>query len=326
MTLRLRLSLMLTLVTLGGLLFFGSLAYVLFVQQQMRQLEGLLARDLTRVQSLLQRPEVGERLVDTEQGDFVLQFVSREGQVVLPLTADSTLPLHTEPTVDRFGERSLLVSSLPWVSVTGVERGTIRLALDLRDALAARRNLLRSLLLSGALIALLAVAVGVWLLRRSLAPLVSLAVRARTVDPAHPRSVPHKGPPDEVADMAYALNIALEGIRQRQEGRKGLAGRNRARTSGPFDAGSRAFGVSRGAWRRGQSSSGCKRCRRRASLHLSRPAHAGPRRTGSAARVADLRPRRSGKTHCRRVSGGASRAPRPRRDGRQPAASGAVGP
>lgn len=208
---------MLALVTLGGLVFFGSLAYLLFVQQQMRQLEGLLERDLMRIQSLIQRPEIGERFVDTGGTDFVLQFVSNEGQVVLPLNAEGTLPLRSQPTVDRFGDVPLLLSSLPWVSASGAERGTIRLALDLRDAFAARRNLLRSLLVSGGLIALLAVAVGLLLLRRSLAPLVSLAFRARKVDPANPRSVPHVGPPDEVADMAHALNIALDGIRSRQE-------------------------------------------------------------------------------------------------------------
>ena len=54
MTLRARLSLIVTCALLVGLGLFGTLAYASFVRQQVVQLNGLLSRDLARVQTLTQ--------------------------------------------------------------------------------------------------------------------------------------------------------------------------------------------------------------------------------------------------------------------------------
>ena len=55
MTLRARLSLLVTAALLAGLLLFGTLAFVSFARQQRVQLNELLLRDLARVQTLMRQ-------------------------------------------------------------------------------------------------------------------------------------------------------------------------------------------------------------------------------------------------------------------------------
>jgi len=216
-TLRLRLSLLLSVLLLVGLGLFGGLAYLLFIRQQQAQLEDLLQRDLQRLELLTQEVEVGARLVGGNQGALVVQMVSTAGQVVLPFGAGEVLPLATEPTSVSLGGQPLLVASVPWNSPGGAALGTIRVGLALDEALLVRQELLRALLLSGAIIALLALLLGLGLLQRALYPLASLATQARAVDPVRPQLASYQGPDDEVASVAHALNTALEGIRSRQE-------------------------------------------------------------------------------------------------------------
>jgi two-component system, OmpR family, sensor kinase len=217
MTLRLRLSLLVALLSLSAMLLFGTLAYVLFVRQQYRQLESLLLRDLERAQNSFISPAVGSRLSLSEAGSFRQQFVDKSGKVNIPPDAVSALPLELTPSVVRFDSTSFLVGSAPWKLSSGLELGTIRVALDISDALSVRRNLLQSLLLSGLVITASALGVGLWLLRRSLKPLSNLALEARKVNPAKPEMALYQGPNDEVAEVAKALNTALDGIRKRQE-------------------------------------------------------------------------------------------------------------
>jgi signal transduction histidine kinase len=217
MTLRLRLSLLLALLSLLAMMLFGTLAYVLFVRQQYQQLEFLLLRDLERAQTSFVSPAVGSRFSLSEEGSFRQQFVDKTGTVVIPPNPDVTLPLHTTPATMLLEGKAFLVSSTPWKLSTGLELGTIRAALDISDALAVRRTLLQSLLLSGFVITVATLAVGLWLLRRLLKPLVNLASEAKRVNPAKPEMAQYQGPNDEVADVARALNKALEGIRKRQD-------------------------------------------------------------------------------------------------------------
>jgi two-component system, OmpR family, sensor kinase len=217
MSLRLRLSLLVTLLSLFAMLLFGTLAYLLFVQQQSRQLESLLLRDLERAQNSFTSPAVGSRLSLSEAGSFRQQFVDKTGKVNIPPNAETVLPLEENPAVMQLGGSTFLVGSTPWKLSSGLELGTIRVALDISDALNVRGNLLRSLLLSGLVIAASALGVGLWLLRRSLKPLSNLALEARKVNPAKPEMANYVGPDDEVAEVAKALNTALAGIRKRQE-------------------------------------------------------------------------------------------------------------
>jgi two-component system, OmpR family, sensor kinase len=217
MTLRLRLSLLVTLLSLFAMLLFGTLAYLLFVRQQARQLESLLLRDLERAQNSFISPSVGSRLSLSDKGSFRQQFVDKTGKVNIPPNTETVLPLHTKPSVILLDDTSFLVGSTPWKLSSGMELGTIRVALDIRDALGVRRTLLRSLLLSGLVITASALGVGLWLLRRSLKPLSNLANEAKKVNPAKPEMAKYEGPNDEVADVAKALNTALQGIRKRQD-------------------------------------------------------------------------------------------------------------
>jgi two-component system OmpR family sensor kinase len=215
-TLRWRLAVLLALLLVVGMGAFGALAYWLFVRQQTAQLASLLERDLARVQALFESPVVGARLAAAGEGGFRLQFVSTAGEVVLPLDETRPLPLYRQPTVHQGEDGVYFVSSTTWTAPTGATLGTIRLALDFAEPLSVRRSLLQSLLLSGSLMTLLALLAGLVLLRRALMPLTELAARARRIDPAKPEATPYTGPDDEVADVAEALNTALEGIRERQ--------------------------------------------------------------------------------------------------------------
>jgi two-component system, OmpR family, sensor kinase len=213
-SLRTRLSLIMVVVALAGLFFFGALAYGIFVRLQQAQLEALLARELERVMMLMDAPELDARLLSVDRNSAVLQLVTLEGRVVLPLNAEP-LPLRSQPTWVGYGGRTFLVSSLSW-RAQGRQFGTIRLGLDVSDALAARQALLQSMIGSGLVIALLGMTFGVYSIHRALAPLRAIAAGARGLDPSHPQLARYEGPKDEVADLAEALHTALENIRGRQ--------------------------------------------------------------------------------------------------------------
>ena len=217
MTLRTRLGLLILLTLLFGFVLFGVLAYTLFIsgqREQLVRLEALLLRDLERAQALVQQPTVGERLSESDD-TLVQQFVLTSGRVLIPPGADA-LPLRETPMTLETAQGYSLVASTPWLSPSGATLGTIRSSLDVSDLFRDRRNLLRSLLLSGVLMVLTTAVVGLLLLRRSLQPLTYLARNASRIDPAQPSSLPYQGPDDEVAAVAQALNSSLANIRERQ--------------------------------------------------------------------------------------------------------------
>lgn len=200
-----------------GIMLFGAAAYLLFTQQQERQLSSLVERDLERISALVRDPVVGAPLFRGGGADFVEQFVARNGAVVLPMGSEEPIPLYTSPTLEVEGGRARMISSVPWQTSSGSVLGTIRLALDVSDAMSARRTLSGILLASGAAIAVI-VAIGSFVvLRRALRPLRHLAAQARSIDPARPEMARYRGPQDEVADVAVALNSALDKIRERRD-------------------------------------------------------------------------------------------------------------
>lgn len=223
MSLRTRLSLVTLGVSLLGLFFFGTLAYLVFVRLQNAQLEALLARELQRVQSLLENPAVEAPFLSGAGESAVLQFVNAQEQVMVPLRAEK-LALRERPAFLEHEGRTLLVGSLPWRTrdlssndpAARRTLGTIRLGLDMSEVVAFRRTLVESMLASGLVIALLGAAFALYSVHRSLAPLRSIAARARRVDPSNPEIAPYQGPKDEVADLAEALVAALQNIRDRQ--------------------------------------------------------------------------------------------------------------
>ena len=215
--LRLRLSLLLASALLLALLAFAGLAGAVFAQIQDRELGQLLQRELTRVQTLLDQEAVGERFLDTPGQSMTLQFVTRGGQVAIPSGNPQALPKEAAPTlVDRNG-RTLMVASAPWKLASGTTLGTIRLGMDVTDALAARRTLRVSLVTSGLLIAVAAMLAGLLILGRTLRPLKQLAVQADALDPRDPHLTAVTDRRDEVGRVYDALRRALEAIRERQQ-------------------------------------------------------------------------------------------------------------
>ena len=212
MSLRLRLtlvSLALALVTVGG---FGAFAYTMFVRQQDSQMRSLLAGELERVSTLLARPRLGASLRSAGDGT-ILQFVTGDGRVVESLGAEDPLPLVDRPTLMAIGGRPYLAGSAPWPG----SDGTLRMALDASGATASRARLAGSLLVSGAVTALLATLFGLLATRGALAPLERVARATRAVDARAPNEVPYTGPHDEVFALVAALNDALSRIRSRGE-------------------------------------------------------------------------------------------------------------
>lgn len=222
MTLRMRLSLILTLGLLVGLTLFGTLSYVFFMRQQRLQLNELLTRDLSRIQAVVEAGTlgIGEQLTSTS-GSFTLQFVSSSG--VLAIGEGPLLPETKTPVLLHRGDEALLVASAPWrIRIAGTEDafnnvGTLRLSLDVTTDLLERRTLLRGLLFSGGVIAFAVSIMGILVLQQALAPLSRLAFQAQRINPAHPEQIKHLGPHDEVGYVARALNQALSGIRKRQQ-------------------------------------------------------------------------------------------------------------
>ncbi len=190
-----------------------------FGRLQRAQLEAVLARDLDRVQAVVRSGTPGQAFIGdgTGVGGARLQFVSSANRVLLPNAGEAPLAWFAAPTIVRVGTGRSLVASVPWVLPSGSEVGTIRLAIDLAEADAARATLRASLVLAGALLAATAGIVALWLLRRALRPLSDLASQASAIDPAAPALARYEGPDDEVAEVARALNAALESIRARQD-------------------------------------------------------------------------------------------------------------
>jgi two-component system, OmpR family, sensor kinase len=190
-----------------------------FGRSQRAQLEDLLRRDLLRVQSVLRAGTLGEDFIGQGAGGVRLQFVSAAGRVVIPVDGQAPIPL--APTPVRFDRGAELVGSTPWLLPSGLEIGTIRMALDVAQADSARRDLRTGLWASGAVVAVLAAAAALTLLNRALRPLADLAAQAVAVDPADPRLARYRGPDDEVAEVARALNAVLDAIRTRQQAERG---------------------------------------------------------------------------------------------------------
>lgn len=216
MTLRTRLGLLATLLALLTAIGFGLLAYGVFVRQQDAHLRALLLQDLQRVTALLARPTLGTSFVQADAGGTILQFVGPDDRIVLSWGAEIPLPLAPQPRVQRLADRRYLVAHAPW----GTAGGTVRLAHGVEGALAARKDLARSLLLSGSLITLVAALAGLVTTRRALQPLGRVASQARSLDPGAPGEIDYRGPRDEIHDLAGALNTSLAAIRARQDDEK----------------------------------------------------------------------------------------------------------
>lgn len=213
-----RLGLLVAAVLLAALSAFGLLADRLFEQAQRAQLDDLLQRELQRVQELVTTSQLGASFLREEGRNLTLQFVDQEGVVQLPPGEGAALPLHEEPTLLEAPPR--LVSSVPWRLPSGRRVGTIRASLEVESFVAAQRDLNRSLVVSGVVIALVTGLLVLGVVQRALAPLRRLARHAARMDPARPEltePLMTAGRHDEVADLATALQRALDAVRARQQ-------------------------------------------------------------------------------------------------------------
>ena len=218
--LRARLVALVALSLVTALVAFAVLVDALFVRLETRQVTELVERDAQRAAELFAASDLGARIVENEL-ELRVQFVDRNGTVVLPADAADALPLRSETgrAQDAAG-RSWIVTSVPWRLPSGLELGTVRVGQDLAIITAARATLVRALAVGGAAIALGAIAIALWVLDRSLAPLGRLVREAEAVDPAHPElrtsfEAGRRG--DEVGTLARTLEATMDAIRERQQ-------------------------------------------------------------------------------------------------------------
>jgi two-component system, OmpR family, sensor kinase len=188
-----------------------------FARLQRAALTDLLERDLERVGAVVRGGALGQEFLQDDTGGVRLQFVSRAGRVLLPDPEAEPIPLVDGPTEFNGPLGRELVAAGPWVLPSGLEVGTVRLALDLRAVDEARRELRLALAATAATVALLAGVAAVLLVGRALRPLAGLAREAGAIDASAPRLAAYRGPDDEVAEVARALNAALGAIRERQQ-------------------------------------------------------------------------------------------------------------
>ncbi len=213
MTLRARLGLGAIALTVLVVVGFGAVAYRAFTRQQDAQLRVLLAQDLERVTALLGRPTLGASFAPETADTVILQLVTPAEQVVLDVGGDELLPPVEAPTVLERGGRTYLVTTGVWPAT----QGSIRLAHDVTLALAVRRDLLESLIVAAVVVTTVAGLTALFVARRMLSPLASVARQARALDPASPHGVDYGGPEDEIGDLVAALNAALDAIGERKE-------------------------------------------------------------------------------------------------------------
>lgn len=218
MTLRARIGLAAVALSVAIVAGFGAVVYSVFTRQQERQLRVILEQDLERVTTLLDRPTLGSSFAGPDSSSVILQLVTPAGHVVLAWGDKEPLPATQEPDVLARDDRTYLVATGVWPSTNG----SVRLAHDISDALAARRDLVRILVGAAMVVTLVAAVAAVVGARRMLSPLARVAQQARAVDPAAPADVEYQGPNDEIGDLVAALNVALEAIRQRQEAERGF--------------------------------------------------------------------------------------------------------
>ena len=190
---------------------------VLFASAQREALEDLLARDLERVQALVRGGVIGAEFVAQGAGGVRLQFVSNAGEVVLTAAEGAPIPLAEAPRRHDGPVSAELIGSAPWVLPSGLTAGTIRMALDVSAADDDRAALRWALILAGAALAVGAGALAYLAVAGALRPLGDLAREAAAVDPARPRLARYRGPDDEVAELARALNAAMDAIAERQQ-------------------------------------------------------------------------------------------------------------
>lgn len=219
--LRNRLGLLVALSVLVALAGFAILVDSLFVELQVQQFEAAAQREADRASDLVAASEVGARLIEADDGGPVLQFVARDGTVVLP--AGSPTPLPDRETAGRatgVDGRAWVVASAPWRLPSGTVVGTIRVGKDLAGLDEGRAALLRAILLGGTAIAVVATLLALWALDRSLAPLGRLVRDAEAIDPSHPEllvDLAAQDRRDEVGTLARTLSDALAAIRARQQ-------------------------------------------------------------------------------------------------------------
>jgi len=215
--LRARLAALVVTAVVVALVASGVAVDRVFDRLSMASLETAVARELDRTRSVLVSGALGQELLTDPVSGLRMQLVSAAGRVVLPVPGAAPIPLADAPRVVAAGGVRELVAATDWVLPSGTVAGTVRVALGLADHDRAHATLRATLLAAGALVALVAGAVAVGLVRRTLRPLTGLAADAAAIDPGAPRLAAYRGPDDEVAEVARALNAALTAIRERQQ-------------------------------------------------------------------------------------------------------------
>lgn len=213
MSLRTRISLLVTVLTLLVAAGFGVLTYRNYLGQQDAQLRSLLQSDLERTAAVISQPALGDSLAGSEADSYVLQFLDPAGRVVIAWGDRDPLPAAPQPRVVSLGGRRHLLGETEWQS-TG---GSIRLAHDVEAQYQARAGLARNLFMSGLLVTLLAGLAGLVATRRMLRPLQLASAQVRTMDAEASDEIRYQGPPDEISNLTDALNSALATIRSRRD-------------------------------------------------------------------------------------------------------------
>jgi two-component system, OmpR family, sensor kinase len=226
-SLRLRLTLLYSILVGGILLVFGTAVYILISIILLNQVDNTLAAtvqdiiNVTRVNSTGEVSAINLPALDMTANTYV-QVWGRDGRLkssspgiagmlvaLDPIGLDAKDPLYRDNTINGIHLRVLTVPLQ-----LGVHKiATLQVATSLTVVDSARGNLINILLTSAIISAALA-ALGSWLvLGQSLAPLETVTETAQAINRADDlsRRIPYKGPEtDEIGRLIQSFNRTLE--------------------------------------------------------------------------------------------------------------------
>lgn len=224
MSLRLRLTIFYTIIIIGGLLLFGSLAYGLVSLTLLAQVDNNLNETANRLIPLLrinQNNQFDLRLLLSQSlsDDLFLQINGPQGEVYYSYPSGWSESISEEELVSSSNNQTLSTPGIDLrvlripIETTRRPVGTLMIAQSLSLVQAAQQRLVSIMVILALFIVPLSALAAWFLTRQALAPLVEMSAMATNITKADDLNlrIPLDGQPeDEVGQFIQAFNQTME--------------------------------------------------------------------------------------------------------------------